>query len=471
MARALQGFGSIYVTPSNEFSDLFVKDRINPCIHATGLYQSIQGDASAKTVRLKHFNQRGVRFAGANVRSNFFGFATDTAIIDEINLCDQANLSFVADRLQASENPKWRRFGNPTFKGDGIDRLFRDSDGKEWHIKCQHCGEWQVLDLFVNVVRQSGEHDFEPLDTDWEPGREMSVMCRKCGRPIDRLSRGEWVAAHPENEASGYHISRIFADGRRHINVVESLWLLLQLGLSDPIAMQNLMNSHLGLAYTAGDVAITAEMLERCVLDGWRGSESRPDDDAVNAVVMGVDVGGVLHFKVSALVQGTDGKMRRKTLKIGHCGWSELPDIINQYDVDCGVIDRNPEREKVDELLLSFPQFWACEYYLATGMDDIQVDEISRLVKVDRTRSLDRSFTAVKQLDNLMPLNFRYIDNGDFLAQMEAPTRVLSETGVIEKKVRYVWTEGNQADHYRHADNYEFLAGQLMGEMKVVDFL
>ena len=43
-----------------------------------------------------------------------------------------------------------------------------------------------------------------------------------------------------------------------------------------------------------------------------------------------------------------------------------------------------------------------------------------------------------------------------FAAQMKEPTRVLSPRGD-----RYIWTKTNKPDHYRLADTYERVAGEM----------
>jgi hypothetical protein len=48
----------------------------------------------------------------------------------------------------------------------------------------------------------------------------------------------------------------------------------------------------------------------------------------------------------------------------------------------------------------------------------------------------------------------------DFFDQMCAPTRIFERKNNNDSG-RFVWREGTQPDHYRHADNYSYLAMKI----------
>ena len=79
-------------------------------------------------------------------------------------------------------------------------------------------------------------------------------------------------------------------------------------------------------------------------------------------------------------------------------------------------------------------------------------------MRTQRTASLDATLAAYLEGRVDLPMNFQSIDGGDFVKHMLASTRVFDE-----KKERYEWREGDQADHYMHAENYERIAGTMYG--------
>lgn len=470
LARAMEGFASIYVNPSQDFSDSFVRDRVNLSIDVNPIYRSWQSVISSKSMRLKHFNAghglRGVKFVGSNARSNFFGFPADTYLVDELDLCVQANLPFGEDRLLASSDPKIRKFGNPTIKGSGINRLYTESNQYRWMLRCSGCGDWQALDFFTHICRQIGEFEFELLDQRFrngsDPGDDVRVFCAGCGAVLDRLAIGAWVARFPERAVHGYHIDRLFADTRSGLRPILHMWAALIEGLGSPSKLQNLYNSQLGIPFQASEIFISAELMASCALKGYLGTDFRAAN--VKTVIMGIDVGARLHYVLWAV----DENRRRRLLKAGAAGWSDIDSLIKHFKVNCGVIDRDPEIEQVDKFLRRHPRFYACRYRRSESLDDMELNPAESMIMVDRTRSLDRSLAEFAKKMVILPENFRYIDGGEFVNQMEAPVRLLEEAK--EGKVRYVWEEGDQPDHYRHADNYSVIALALLSQ-KPVEFL
>ncbi len=449
LSRAMNGFGSFYVLPTDHLAGMFVNNRINQSIVRTRLYRQgiLRGDA--KSVFLKHMFGSAIKFAGSKTRTNFHEFVTDTVLVDELDLCDQENLNLAPDRLGASKDPRIRRFGNPTIRGFGIDEAYFQSDQKAWHIKCESCGEFQTLDWFVNFVGQVGSSSYELLDLDWTPGsgRDIQAICRNCGRALDRLTKGEWVAANPTSSVSGYHVSKLFADSRSH-DVMSALWGAFQESVSNPSKLQRFYNNDLGVAFEAPGAKISESVLAGCAGDGVMPS-------GVVSCVAGVDVGARLHVHISELKEG-----RRVKRFVGTVGnFSELDFICRQHRVRKGVIDAMPETHKAREFVTAHHGWLMC-FYGEVMKGDYTLNREDRTITIGRTESLDASFETYSGGRVVLPRAWRQLDGGDFVSQMVAPTRIYDD-----KRQRYVWNEAGRPDHHRHADNYEYIAALLCGFM------
>ena len=136
--------------------------------------------------------------------------------------------------------------------------------------------------------------------------------------------------------------------------------------------------------------------------------------------------------------------------------------VAVEWNVAIGVIDAQPETEKVADFCFDHPG-WFRAYYPSSHQVkkvDARVDYVEAIVQVDRTASLDRSYRDYQLQNVLLPKDFQRWRNGKFVEEMEAAVRIYEE-GKQGCPGRYVWTEGSKPDHDRQADNYARIAATL----------
>ncbi len=135
--------------------------------------------------------------------------AGDIVIFDELDEMDPRAPVIAVKRLGHSPIGGRLDISTLTYHGRGIDARFQESDQREWHVRCVACGEWQPMTIHQVVI----EWDELERPTAWHGMREgrAFVACRKCGRELDRLARGRWVAAYPERPIAGFHLSKLFS--------------------------------------------------------------------------------------------------------------------------------------------------------------------------------------------------------------------------------------------------------------------
>ena len=477
------GMSGLYVLPTDNFRNDFMRERFNPTLQANQYYNdnTAGGSRFADAMSVKTIFEVPWKFVGARNRNNFFGFPASVILADEYDRCDQDNLAYAQDRLGRADTTYYYRFGNPSLPQHGIDTEYELSDKKEWQVKCPHCNHWQHLTWWQNIVRQIGEREYELIDPDYADNKldpatidfsnkviDARTYCAApgCERTVDRLSVGEWVQWYPKRLISGYAVDRIFGDGRDRAVLLELYFGrkgFLQ-SLDNYSDLQRFYNNVLGETFTPPGSAMSDEVIEGCVGEGdlayrMPSIPSGKDKDCV----AGMDIGGDHYLHISEI--GEDGI--RKKVFIGRVNsFREAAFICSKYPIAYGVVDARPESESSRDFCQDNSGWYMCDY---PGQHNIKgrfkVDHREKFIKADRTQSLDASYFDYAQKLVLLPSDYRSLDNGNFVKQMQAPRRILDK-----KRDVYVWDEGSKPDHHRHADNYEKMAASLfMGAGPIVE--
>lgn len=469
---ASKGISGLYILPTDQFRSDFMRERFNPTVEANPLLDSVVGAApkSADAMSVKMVYSVPWKFVGAKNRRNFFSFPAQAIIADEFDECDQDNMAYAEDRLGRAASRTFYKFGNPSLPRSGIDAAFEAGDRKYWHIKCAGCNHWQQVSWFDMFVRQVDERQYELRDPAFDNSLDFATIdlespfdargyCKKCEKNINRLGVGCWVQWHQDRRISSYHVNRLFGDPRPRATILELYYgdrgFLKSLDNFSWLA--RFFNNVLGECFRAPGSSITADMLERCVRD-YRMSLSPPDAELLakyEGVSAGCDVGKRLHLHISLV--DTEGR-RRKIFVKAISDFKELGYWSDLFGIDQGVIDCKPETHSVDDFLLAYPNWYKCNYPSAPRMTgEYKVDYVKQYIVAGRTQSLDGSYQDIARQYMELPLDFMTLDDGDFVPQMEAPTRIYDTRRDV-----YVWDEGSKPDHHRHADNYDRIASKIL---------
>lgn len=443
--NARLGRSVFYVLPKYDLRNSFVANRIDKLFNAVPLYRSLQRESLGKSdsKAIKHFADGTMKFASANTDSDFAEFPADVLIIDELDYCDQGNLTLAPDRLKASPHKLQRKVGNPTIHNFGISDEFKGSDQKEWVVRCSSCGEYNELDFFKIVCKEREENEWVLLDEEWRPhmSRDIRCFCQHCKAPFDRLGADAyWHRKNPASEISGYHVTRVM-DAQTPIKELWYNWIAAQ---GNETKKQRFFNSDLGVPYESRGAKLSEFLLNKCVRD-----YAMPQ--TASECLGGVDVGSVLHVKISKLIDG-----KRRAVFIGTVPtFQDVDRLMDLYGVDYLVIDALPETHEAKALRDRHKgKVFLCVFNGQQGnVRDLKINEDESMILIDRTQAFDDAHADVLKQMMELPRDAASIDEGEFYKQMCAPTRVLDE-----KSGRFVWREGTQADHYRLADVYEKVA-------------
>lgn len=446
MWAAMIGRPVMHVLPDNKIRNRVVENRIDKSIQHTKLYK-LGCNLAEKDVHhkgMKTLFGTGCVFTGSERVENFYEFPARLLQIDEFDKCNQKNIRYAYDRTLAVADPWIQEGGNPTLSGTGIAKLYSRSDRRLWFHKCPHCNHWQPLDFIENVLNLSPE-----AITD-------NVRCVECWGLLERLGDGEWVAATKNDDHHGYILDPVFADPKA--NAISSRLILYHQSKYNHGALQHWYNNIIGKVFVPTGGRITRDLMNACIESGY----TMPN--TAQGTVAGVDVGSVLHVNISKI----EGLRRRKVFVGTVSDWDKLHTLFVGYDVTTSVIDAHPEKHKAREFAFAHSNCFICFYHdTAMGQKGAPVPDYNEhKITIDRTESLDASHEAYLRQLVILPENYESLDNGDFLEQMEASVRVEEEDS--KGRPVFAWREGSQADHHRHADNYEMIAASMHTEMKVL---
>jgi len=486
--QAKKGFSGMYILPDQPIRDRFVSSRLDPIFGKVPEYRNAIGRGISKTddkgvnkASLKTIFGRTWAFVGGKNPDTFYEFDADMLIFDERDKIPALSIKLAEDRIGAATQERYKRVGNPTIKGYGIDKDFQGTDQKYWHVKCHRCNEWQVLTWLDQFVETIGSSSYRLRDPEYQDadqstiarvgGLDARAMCKKCCRPFDRLGFGEWVAKEPDKFAfaSGYHVTRFFGvpgndNGGPPRPIILEEYRGFMEAQTNPTLTQLWWNNRAGVPYEADGSKITESVLMRAILDGYKMPHGAGKDEG--AVCFGMDVGKVLNIKIDRIVNG-----KRRAIFIGTCplDLDAVCNLLEPYNAMRGVVDAAPETLFVKNLQARMPMLYRCYYGLTDDRGlTMNVDHKERKITVGRTESLDYSLKEWMDDECELPIDQASIDNGEWVKQMLAPTRILDEN---KTPPRYVWDEGAQADHYRHGDNYSSIAGRMLGQTPTITFI
>lgn len=467
------GRAVMYVLPKFDLKYTFTSNRIDKPINKIPYYTAKLKEThrGAKTKAIKDFGQGVIKVVGSNVETEFVEFPADIVVVDEADQCDQTLIPIAKDRLKGPGSLRIHiKLGNPTIESGGLHEDFKNSNRMEWYVPCPHCGEKQEVRFFGNVMqppeqlRAQGDAStrsedwtmWELIDQDWayNQDRDIKAYCRFCSKEMDRLAEGEWWEENPGARVIGFHLSKTMDPTYPLYKLYETF----ERARRSETAMQLFFNYDLGIPYTSYSAQLSRTILRACTGTHRQLSAAPPE----TRTVMGVDVGTVLHYWIETLV-GDKPKKDKKTLliKADYCkDFDQLNRLMDAYNVACCVIDARPESRESKRFAESYRRgrVWRCDYEYH-GLKTPKKDWKERIIRADRTISMDDSHGRFIMKDISLPVEFMHIYGNEMVEQMISSVRV--------KEVRpngsevYVWDPKGKADHWRHACNYASLAQHM----------
>lgn len=442
----------LYVLATEGSVSDFSTARLGPALEASEYLSKIVIDGSGSSgmrgsdrITLKRIRDRFLYFRGSKVQTTgnapqLKSIDADCLLLDEVDELDSRAPAIARKRLgHAKEdcgNVLW--VSTPTFPNVGIDEQFQLSDQRYWHIQCEYCNERQPLEFGMCVT----EFDSLGRPYDWHGKNDNTawLACRNCGKPLNRLAGGEWVAKYPEREVAGFHLSKLFSPHMRLLDIVYNADTV------DDTKKKEFFNQDLGLPYLPRGGHLEADEIDNCRREYGHGPDYRI------TCYMGVDIGKVNHVIVRTMASFESGET--KQLYAGTTDFEGIERLIKIYRPRTVVIDAQPEVAKVREIQDKYPRgmVWV-NYYTNQPQGNKReqfaiFDVKERKVTSDRTRSLDATFDGFRASTSTLPRHIRGIE--DYYDHLRASIRVLQEDSSGTMVAKYINTG---PDHYVHAEN------------------
>lgn len=123
------------------------------------------------------------------------GLSADVLRIDECQDINWGFLPVLEQIISQSEYNISTYTGTPKSSENVLEWLWNQSSQAVWTTRCSHCNHWNHASTAEDLLDMIGE---------------KTVICAKCGRPIDPALDGQYVHAHPERrwEFRGFTMSQ-----------------------------------------------------------------------------------------------------------------------------------------------------------------------------------------------------------------------------------------------------------------------
>lgn len=132
-----------YILPTVEMVQKFVGSKVNRMAQQNPAISESMKDKDSITQ--KQIGQNYIHYLGAQTERSAIMLSLDMLVADEFDKAPQEILETYDSRLQHSKHGyKWV-FSNPTIPDFGVDRFWKLSDQKKWHIM-HSCGKVFVMD-------------------------------------------------------------------------------------------------------------------------------------------------------------------------------------------------------------------------------------------------------------------------------------------------------------------------------------
>jgi len=443
----------IFSLPDKNLMKRFSQTRLLPMINEDAVFNRVAGGGKpTRNVDLIQFMRSFLNIVIGS-ESSATSITGDILAVDEVDLTSPEVLALFDSRLQNSDFGIRYDFSTPTYTDFGIDGLYKVSDQREYMLKCDSCGHWQVPDFTWDFVRIDGlknagdfpieELDLTKLDT-IELHKDSWLACEKCGEELNLSEKDgaqrEWVAqeAGRSSYAHGYQV-RPFSSNRLSISYI--IQRLLTYRNQD--FLRGWYNTVLGRDYADASARIQESDIRACLMSA---------DTALvkgDSIWVGIDVGIDCHIVIGK----ADKSSSVKVLKFDICPASGLKQYVKalqeNYSISGGLIDRYPNTTLSQEIAeITKGTILPCEYGQSGNIEE-KIDLVTfeqSYLRVNRTWALDYVAKIVRnhwvEFYGYLEFKPKIIDHLRNMIRVEIPEKLAK------------WEKLNTEDHFFHALNY-----------------
>ena len=421
--------GVLYLMPTKDDVSDFSKGRFDRIMQENPRLRALVGDT--ESANIKKIGHSVIYFRGTRSRSQLKSIPVDAIVYDEYDEMEMNMVALADKRVDGSTFKHRFKISTPTLPDFGIDYDYLRSNQQVWYIRCAACGERTCLELSFPqclVRRKDGE---------------VVRVCKRCGKEIHPVD-GDWVAARKDVEdVEGYWVSQLNSptvDPRTILDDYENPRTVLS----------EFWNHRLAMAYADIDDLLDDKTLNAACRDTAREYASGVES------ILGADIGkDDVHWVIGRKVSESAVDVLDYGRYTGEGDLGRMADKMARFKVELGVIDEMAETRKLREFKDKHAGIFG-NYYSAGQRSGYEWDYAARIVKENRTESLDASHRIIVQGFVSFPRP------DEQWAEFRDQMKNLARKSIVDEKlgtrtVQWV-VRGVKNDHWRHAFNYLCIA-------------
>lgn len=437
----------IYMLPRQRDYLDFVNTRINPMILNSHRLRDLKRDPDS--IGAKGFGNSFLFFMESTVEPRMM--PADAVFIDEYDL---SNLIFVSSAHNRMDNSNWRlsfRFSTPTLPNFGINALYNVSDKRQWFIKCDSCGHYQVM---------SWDKNLRIVGSDANP-KKVFFGCEKCDRELTLplIQKGFWVPEYPERSGKsiGFHISQLMTHSADH---------LYQVYRDPETSIREFYRKNLGMPIEIGSGSLSREdILANCMPEEVT---LETQYDGSSRYYMGVDQGNELQVLICKVPR------KEQTARIVHIetvpfdkGFKRIGELIRLFKVRKAVIDADPNRHSARDLQKDYlGVVLLADYSSSTigySLRREETDRVDTRVVIGRSEGFDGLMESIRNGAWMIPGTLSSIPKEtewliDHITSIKRDIQIVRRASGEKEEV--VWAE-MRPSHLAHAWLYVKIAKEI----------
>ncbi len=405
----------IYVLPTADDVKKFSGGKTNKILAQNPLMAAWTKDKDS--IEQKQFGQNTIYYQGSWTERAALMITAKKLVVDEYDRCKPEIVEQYDSRLQSIANPKKAFFSNPSAPDFGVDKFYKKSDQKKWHIT-HSCGANYVMD--ESCVDYTAE----------------IYRCPKCqGEILDEERRmGEWKATS-QGEWSGYWIPLWIAPWMQAKHIA---------AYKREKTAEYFANFVAGLPYIGSGNKVSAQTILNCL--------SAEANDQDGRVIIGVDTGLPIHI----VIANKQGYFYYGTLSDPSTGkdpYQELEGYLKRWPKSIIVADQGGDLIGIRKLQASYPGRVFLVWYRRdkAGVELIKWGENEEYGKVTADRNRLIQLFIDEMVDKRVTFNGNESEWQEYTTHWLNIYRVWEENALGVKEFKW---ERTGADHYVHASMY-----------------
>jgi len=405
----------LYVLPTADDVKRFSGGKTNKIIAWNPVLQGWTKDKDS--VEQKQFGNNTIYYQGSWTERAALMITAKKLVVDEYDRCKPDIVEQYDSRLQSIADPKKAFFSNPSSPDFGVDKLYKQSDQKKWHIT-HSCG---------------AEY---PMDEDSIDYDKQLYVCPKCGVEITDTERtmGEWKAT-AEGKWSGYWIPLWIAPWMSAAKIAE---------YKKEKTAEYFDNFVAGRAFVGGGNKVAASTLISCL--------STVVNDQTDRVIIGVDTGLPVYYTLAN---------KQGFFYYGKCGdptkgdkpYEQLEKLLLRFPKSIMVADQGGDLIGIRQLQAKYPGRVFLVWYRRDkkGQEMIKWGENEEYGKVAADRNRLIQLFIDEMLDKRVVFNGTESEWHEYILHWMNIYRTWEENALGVREFKW---ERQGADHWVHASIY-----------------